>query len=139
MAARGQGGKYQGSKWLTRERRLAIYLRDGLACCYCGATVEDGAMLTLDHLVPHCQGGSNKSDNLITSCRRCNSSRGARSVSEFCEAVAGYLNHGVAAAMILEHVTTTVSRPVDIKSAKMLIAQRGGFTQALQGRQNGNV
>ncbi|KKK72946.1 hypothetical protein LCGC14_2898780, partial [marine sediment metagenome] len=37
--------KNQGMNWIRPEKRLAIYLRDGLACCYCGATVEDGTKL----------------------------------------------------------------------------------------------
>jgi hypothetical protein len=134
MAARGKpNGKYQGSKWITRERRLAIYLRDGLACVYCGAAVEDGAQLSLDHIVPHSEGGSTKSENLLTCCKRCNSSRGNRDLATFCEAVAGYLNHGITGAMILEAITLTLTRTVDIKAAKALIAARGGFTKALQG------
>lgn len=131
MAARGQGKAYQGAKWLSRERRLALYTRDGLACVYCGAAVEDGAQLSLDHVIPHCQGGDNKSTNLLTSCKRCNSSRGARSVEDFCVAVAAYLNHGIQASDILAHIQDCLSRPVDIKAAKALIAKRGGFTQAL--------
>jgi hypothetical protein len=132
MAARGMGTRYQGSKWLTRERRLAIYLRDGLACAYCGATMEDGALLTLDHLTPHCQGGSNASENLMTACRRCNSSRADRTVEAFAETVAAYLNHGITGSMIMEHIESCQNRPVDLKAAKALIAKRGGFTQALQ-------
>jgi hypothetical protein len=131
MAARGLGSKYQGSKWLRRERRLALYLRDGLACVYCGLGIEDGAMLTLDHLIPHSQGGTNANDNLITACRTCNSARADRPLTEFAERVAGYLNHDLTAAQILTYITETTARPVDIAAAKALIAARGGFTQAL--------
>jgi hypothetical protein len=133
MAARGMGSKYQGSKWLRRERRLGLYLRDGLSCCYCGACVEDGAMLTLDHLIPHVQGGSNENSNLITACRRGNSSRADRTVEAFAMSVANYLNHGITAEQIIGHILETVTRPVDVKAAKALIAARGSFTQALQG------
>src|SRR5438128_11454104 len=35
--------KNQGMNWIRPEKRLALYLRDGLACCYCGEAVEDGA------------------------------------------------------------------------------------------------
>lgn len=132
MAARGLGAKYQGSKWITRERRLALYLRDGLACAYCGSGLEHGAMLTLDHLIPHSQGGSNQSRNLVTACRTCNSARGERSLEEFSAKVAGYLNHGITATHILEHISQASNRPIDIKAAKALIAARGSFTQALQ-------
>jgi len=126
MAARGiENSKYQGSKWIRREKRLAIYLRDGLACIYCGATVEDGAMLTLDHIEPHCNGGSNHEHNLVTACRRCNSSRANRPVEEFAAAVAGYLNRGTTAAQIVEHMNECTAKPLDIKGAKAIIASRG--------------
>lgn len=126
-----RSGKWQGMNWIRKEKRLAIYLRDGLACCYCGEGVEDGAQLTLDHLTPHCQGGSNAATNLVTACHRCNSARGARSIETFVGAVAGYLNHGVQAEQILSHIATTTQRKVDVAAAKALIARRGGFTQAL--------
>jgi 5-methylcytosine-specific restriction endonuclease McrA len=70
----------QGMNWIRKEKRLAIYLRDGLACCYCGGAVEDGAKLTLDHIKCHDHGGSNDATNLVTCCHSCNSARGARSV-----------------------------------------------------------
>lgn len=131
MAARGLGKKYQGSKWITRERRLGIYLRDGLACAYCASTIEDGAMLTLDHLVPFSEGGTTRSDNLITCCRKCNSSRGSRTLEAFAAATAGYLNHGVTAEHILMSVHEKIARAVDLQAAKSLIAARGSFVNAL--------
>ena len=60
MAARGLGSKYQGMNWLRPEKRLAIYIRDGLACAYCGEGIEDGATLTLDHLIPTCKAGATR-------------------------------------------------------------------------------
>ena len=60
--------------WITKEKRLAIYLRDAFACGYCGTDLRqaDPAAVTLDHLVPRCKGGGNDPTNLITSCRPCN-------------------------------------------------------------------
>jgi len=123
----------QGMNWIRPVKRLAIYLRDGMACCWCGSTVEDGVILTLDHLKPHSKGGSNHETNLVTSCGRCNSSRGNRSVRAFAVAVASYLNHGVKPEAILGHVLTTKTRKLDIASAKALIARRGGFVAAVKG------
>ena len=123
----------QGMHWIRPEKRLAIYLRDGLACAWCGATIEDGTTLTLDHLRPHSQGGSNDSANLVTACHRCNSSRGARSVRTFAGAVAGYLDHGIAPAVILAHVRTTARRSLDVPAARALISRRGGFVAACRG------
>jgi hypothetical protein len=118
--------------WIRPEKRLAIYLRDGLACCYCGAAVEDGAKLTLDHLRPYKSNGTNLPTNLVTCCLSCNSSRGARSWKLFAAAVAGYLNHGVTGKQITQHIETTRNRKLDVAAAKELMARRGGFTAALQ-------
>lgn len=124
----------QGSNWCRRTTRLAIYLRDGMACAYCGATVEDGALLTLDHLTPHSHGGSNAPSNLVTCCLRCNSSRGNRSVRAFCRAVAEYLNHGVKAATIDKHVRACARRVLPRAEARDLIARRGSYTAALESK-----
>mgnify|MGYP001579970037 FL=1 len=126
-------GQGQGMNWIRKEARLGLYLRDGLACCYCGEGVEDGAQLTLDHLVAHSHGGTNVKTNLVTACHRCNSRRGNRDWREFAASVAGYLNHGITAEQIIGHIETTVHRPVDVAAARTIIAQRGGFTQALRG------
>jgi hypothetical protein len=122
----------QGMKWIRLEKRLAIYLRDGLACVWCGVTVEDDR-LTLDHLRPYSKGGTHEACNLVTSCARCNSSRGTRSVAAFARAVAGYLNRGVTAEAILGRVRLAQRRVIDVKAAKALIALRGGFVAATRG------
>lgn len=126
------GGQGQGMNWIRREKRLAIYLRDGLACAYCGFAVEDGAKLTLDHLTPHSQGGANTPANLVTCCHTCNSSRGARSVEAFAAAVADYRNHGVTSAVILAHIAACVARPLDVAGAKTLMARRANWASCLQ-------
>ena len=127
-------GQGQGMNSICRpEKRLALYLRDGLACAYCGAAIEEGMKLTLDHLTPHSHGGNNHQTNLVTACHRCNSARGNRDWREFAAKVAGYLNHGITADAIISHIETTVQRPLDVPAAKAIIAQRGGFTAALRG------
>ena len=119
--------------WLRPAKRLAIYMRDGLACVYCGSAVEDGTKLTLDHLTPHSHGGSNHETNVVTCCHKCNSSRGNRDWHIFAATVAAYLNHDVTAAQIVSHIEITTQRPLDLAAAKVLIAARGGFTSALKG------
>ena len=47
MAERGTP-EYQGMNWIRQDKRLAIYLRDGLACAWCGNGVENGAKLPLE-------------------------------------------------------------------------------------------
>jgi hypothetical protein len=124
-------GKWQGMNWIRQEKRLAIYLRDGLSCAYCGESVEDGAKLTLDHLVCHSQGGSNNERNLVTCCHRCNSVRAARPLEEFAKATALYLNHGITAKEIIAHVRDCTARPLDKAGAKEMIARRGSAAKAL--------
>jgi hypothetical protein len=131
-------GNWQGMNWIRQEKRLAIYLRDGCACAWCGATLEGGAKLTLDHLTPHSKGGSNNERNLVTCCKACNDSRGARSVRKFAIAVATYINHGVTADDITAHVRACSRRALKpfIAEAKALIALRGSAFAVLN--QKGN-
>jgi 5-methylcytosine-specific restriction endonuclease McrA len=117
--------KWNGSKWCRRERRLAIYLRDGLSCVYCGIGLEEGVTLSLDHLTPHSQGGSNKSSNLVTSCRRCNSVRGNRPWKLFTLAVSQYTGNNP--TKITQYINRTRNRKVDINYAKTLIEARGSI------------
>ncbi|MCK9570162.1 HNH endonuclease [Candidatus Pacearchaeota archaeon] len=123
--------RWTGMNWVRQTTRLAIYLRDGLACIYCGATVEDGATLTLDHITPVSRGGKNHHGNLGTCCHRCNSSRGTRSIAAFSRAVAAYLDHGATAAEIVRHVRATVRRQLPREEARNLIARRGSVARVL--------
>lgn len=128
-------GQGQGMNWIRPAKRLAIYLRDGLACCYCGATVEDGVKLTLDHLRPYSSGGSNKETNLVTCCHRCNSARGQRSWKAFAESVAEYLDQGATMEDIMAHIQRTRKRALDVRAAQELIDRRGSFSAALRGKE----
>ena len=80
MAGRIKG---QGSTWIRPVKRLAIYHRDGLACIYCGVTMEEGARLTLDHVVACDLGGGNSESNLVTACLSCNSAKQAKPLAQF--------------------------------------------------------
>ena len=122
----------QGMNWIRREKRLALYLRDGLACVYCGERVEDGAQLTLDHLRPYSKGGTNHEMNLVTACHRCNSRRGSRTVRGFCRAVSAYLNHNIAAREIERHVRRCAARQINVQAARALIERRGNWAQCLK-------
>lgn len=128
--ARGKGN-WQGMNWISQPKRLAIYLRDGCACAYCGASVEQGTILSLDHVKPHSKGGSNHETNLVTCCKRCNDSRGNRALKTFAAAAAAYVNHGVTAESILDFIKLTTKRPLPMAEAKALIALRGSAAKAL--------
>ena len=127
-------GDWQGSNWCRPATRLAIYLRDGMACVWCGHGVEDGAALSLDHVKPHSNGGTNGPANLVTSCQRCNSSRGTRSVAEFARAVAAYLNHDATADEIVKHVRNCQRRTLPRAEARTQLARRGSVARVLASR-----
>lgn len=76
----------KGSKWIQPVRRLAIYLRDGFLCQYCGRDLHSASRrdVTLDHLKPQCRGGGHESSNLVTACLTCNSRRQHKTWYKFC-------------------------------------------------------
>ncbi len=120
----------QGMNWIRKEKRLAIHLRDGCACAYCGDTVEDGAKLSLDHLTPYSLGGSNHETNLVTCCMKCNTHRGNRPVEEFAAGVAGYVNADT--ENILNHIEDCRNRPIDVKGAKEIMGRRASWMELVK-------
>lgn len=140
MAARGKpNGTYQGMKWIRSEKRLALYLRDNLACVYCGQGIEVGIRLTLDHLIPYIQGGSNQAENLVSCCLFCNSSRSDRNWKTFARSVATYRNRGITAKALIAHIEQTRKQSYDVQAAHTMIERRGNFSQTIQSlRKNNN-
>jgi len=133
--SKNQGtSRYQGMNWIRKDLRLAIYLRDGMACMWCGRSIEDGERLELDHVVPHSHGGSDSADNLICSCGKCNASRGNRSIAVFARHVAQYVNHGVTARQITTAIKQHVAMPVKPyrDEAKQIISRRPRWQAALE-------
>ncbi|MGP1906797.1 HNH endonuclease [Metabacillus sp. JX24] len=55
-----------------------ILSRDKNVCAYCGNYGE-----TIDHIVPRSQGGLSLFSNCVCCCKRCNSEKGNRFLSEF--------------------------------------------------------
>src|SRR5437868_6100122 len=47
--------------------RRAVFARDGHRCQYCGSSAEN-----LDHVVPRSRGGTHTWENVVASCRSCN-------------------------------------------------------------------
>jgi 5-methylcytosine-specific restriction endonuclease McrA len=81
-----------GREW--RGKREYLFLRENGCCFYCNRPVEfrgwswpykgpeiDDA--TIDHIIPHSKGGSNRNDNLLLSCRGCNEERDTMDATEF--------------------------------------------------------
>jgi 5-methylcytosine-specific restriction endonuclease McrA len=122
---------WQGMNWIRQSTRLALYLRDGLACVYCGQSVDDGVTLTLDHIVPVSKGGTNRPENLVTCCHTCNCARGNRSMPAFARAVAGYV--GKTSKKIVANVRSASRRVLPREEALDLLARRGSVVKALRG------
>jgi len=105
-----------GSRWIRPEKRLAIYIRDGFQCAYCGRALKNApaAEVTLDHLVPRVAGGGNEATNLIIACRACNSSRQDKPWMDY------------ATGGAVERIQTLRVQPLNIELAKALIEDRAG-------------
>lgn len=52
--------------------RDSVFARDGWACVYCGSDQN----LTIDHIIPVTDRGSDSPKNLATACQSCNASKG---------------------------------------------------------------
>jgi len=61
--------------------RRNIYGRDNNTCQYCGKQFSTQE-LTIDHVIPKCQGGTNKWENLVCCCVKCNRGKGGRTPAE---------------------------------------------------------
>lgn len=65
--------------------RAKVFKRDNYTCVSCGwmqprpnDARRTGRFLTLDHIIPRSEGGSNFQENLVTKCSRCNNEKGKR-------------------------------------------------------------
>lgn len=86
---------------------LRLIARDGDQCVWCSThlTLEK---ITLDHVVPHGQGGSNRLENLLLACESCNGRRGHRSV----ELTIEHFGYG-ARVMRLDVLEAAIKRAAD--------------------------
>ncbi len=64
-----------------RFSRRNLFARDEHRCQYCGEMVPY-AQLSLDHVVPRSRGGATTWENVVTSCKPCNTYKGGRTPQE---------------------------------------------------------
>lgn len=57
--------------------RKNVLVRDGFVCQYCGREFA-ACELTVDHIIPKVQGGSNLWTNVVACCKTCNMRKGGR-------------------------------------------------------------
>lgn len=72
---------FPNGKRQLRPTRANIMARDDYTCQYCENT-PNKKDLNLDHVIPSSRGGSSDWDNLVTSCRRCNTFKANRTPNE---------------------------------------------------------
>lgn len=104
------------SKWIRRARRLAIYARDRMRCVWCTQPVGVEQLglphdATLDHVRPRDDGGSNKTENLVTCCARCNARRRHMSAYDFAVYIVQHMR-GDSPATVLARVLAAITKPL---------------------------
>lgn len=72
----------QGDLQDWENRRSYVFARDAWMCLYCKGKSGD-KRLTIDHIVPRGSGGTDRVDNLATSCYTCNQEKGNLTATEF--------------------------------------------------------
>lgn len=104
---------WNGSKWIRREKRLAIYIRDGFTCQYCRKNLKGlkPKYITLDHIEPVAVGGSNEASNLLTCCKSCNDRKQDKPLEVWLEGSVGM--------MVL--LLAQAEQPLNIELAKSLL------------------
>ncbi len=110
--------KNQGSNWIRREKRLAIYSRDGFCCLFCGRGAEDGVELTLDHVLPRELGGSNEASNLATACMDCNKRKGSQALPFF------LMTLGRTATSLRKRLVAQLALPLNMVEGRRLLGLR---------------
>ena len=103
----GYGVRVSGSRLGAGGVRYGVYARDHFACVYCGAT---RTALTLDHVECQSSGGGHDSQNFVTACYSCNSSRQDRDDAAFYAELA---EQGVDTNGLIGRVATAIVQPID--------------------------
>jgi len=67
--------KFNFRKGKVRFSRQLLYIRDGYKCGYCGE-VFSHKDLSVDHVIPKCEGGRSTWSNCISACKTCNLRKG---------------------------------------------------------------
>lgn len=90
--------------WSDLYLRTRLSERQNHRCCYCGIHMTAThcrktanwrhTMMTLEHVVPKSEGGSDDESNLVAACQACNSARQTFDAYSFAERGIKYLKTG---------------------------------------------
>ena len=89
----GHKASSPGNRRALRKKTVSLFKKQGGKCHFCGFMCRDVhdskkkidlvRQMTVDHLVPKSQGGSDQYDNLVGSCTVCNSLKSDMDLEEF--------------------------------------------------------
>ncbi len=66
-------GEIRDSRYIPKDLRAQVLIRDQSTCQMCGKTVKDDHIkVQIDHIIPHSWGGKTELDNLQCLCDDCN-------------------------------------------------------------------
>lgn len=68
---------------VTTEQLMELFNERDWTCHYCGIYSKGAGEMTLDHVEPMANGGSNTIDNCVPACYACNIAKGTKTVQEF--------------------------------------------------------
>ena len=102
--------------------REAVKIRQNHRCAYCDQRIGAGH---IDHVVPRIAGGSNRADNLVWSCRRCNLAKGDRRLEDWLR------RRPEALARVLRIMAAPVDRKLGLAAAKGRAVKSTVDTQTL--------
>lgn len=79
----GQDYEWAHRRWSHKYLRNKLSERQNHRCCYCGVRMtvvgephhHGLIMLTIEHVIPQSEGGTDDDDNLVAACQSCNSTR----------------------------------------------------------------
>ena len=105
---------WNGMNWLRPEKRIAIHIRDGWKCVYCGMCLKEVAkgVRQIDHLIPVACGGDNSAANLVSACAWCNNAKSDEPFTEF------------VGRAIQNRICRLIAKPLDMPRAKALLKLR---------------
>ena len=75
----------KSDKYGTKEQQRDVWNKTGGLCCYCGCALNpfEKNGYCYEHIDPQSNGGTHDTENLYPCCKSCNSSKGAKSLSEY--------------------------------------------------------
>lgn len=111
--------------------RIAILLRDGNACVYCGGQrgerrLINGRMavvkVTVDHVLPRSWGGKDTPRNLVCACERCNTMKATMDGETFAFMLKRY-GFIKTRRQLTRRIDDAVAKPLDRRRAAAIYTQ----------------